>query len=72
MQNLTKLPSKAWVSLLWSQYNKLSEPLKEGFITMAYSMSVETGNRDTNAEIHKLPESVSLVKKVSGAAKENS
>jgi hypothetical protein len=54
MQNLAKLPSKAWVSLLWSQYNKLSEPLKEGFINMAYSMAMETGNKVAGAEIHKM------------------
>jgi hypothetical protein len=71
MQNLTKLPSKAWVSLFWSQYNKLSEPLKEGFITMAYSMAIETGNRSTNTEIHKLTESVSLAKNISATAKED-
>jgi hypothetical protein len=60
MQNLTNLPSKAWVSLLWSQYNKLSEPLKEGFINLAYSMIEEKGNRNDNAETDKLKESVTL------------
>jgi hypothetical protein len=72
MQKLTKAPSKAWVSMFWSQYNKLSEPLKEGFISLAHSMAEETGNWDTNAEIHKLTESVSLAKKVSGTAKGDS
>jgi len=43
MQNLAKLPSKAWVPLLWSQYNKLSEPLKEGFSNLAYSVAKEAG-----------------------------
>jgi len=46
MPNSTKLPSKVWVSLLWSQYNKLSEPLKEGFVNLAYSMAKEAGNTD--------------------------
>jgi hypothetical protein len=53
MRNVTKLPSKAWVSLLWSQYNRLSEPLKDGFINMAYSLAIETCGRDTDAKIHK-------------------
>jgi len=46
MQNLVKTPSKAWVSLLWSQYNRLSEPLKEGFINLAHSLAKEAGNTD--------------------------
>jgi hypothetical protein len=50
MQNLNNLPSKAMVSLLWSQYNKLSEPLKEGFINLAHSMAEETGNQNISAE----------------------
>jgi hypothetical protein len=62
MQNLTKLPPKAWVSLLWSQYNKLSEPLREGFINLVYSMAQEMGNRNINAE------GVSLAQKVSETA----
>jgi len=39
------MPSKAWVSLLWAQYNKLSEPLKEGFFNLAQSMVKETENQ---------------------------
>ena len=58
MQNLTKISSKAMVSLLWSQYNKLSEPLKEGFINLAHSMAEETGNRNINTETNILAEEV--------------
>jgi hypothetical protein len=50
MQNIAKLPSKAWVALLWSQYSKLSEPLKEGFINIVNSIAAETGNNDANTE----------------------
>jgi len=45
MQKRTNMPSKAWVSLLWAQYNKLSEPLKESFINLAQSMAKETENQ---------------------------
>jgi hypothetical protein len=48
MQNLTKLPDKAWVSLLWSKYNLLSEPLKEGFIDLAHKIAEETENQNIN------------------------
>ena len=48
MQNLTDLPDKAWVSLLWSQYNVLSEPLKEGFIDLAHKIAEETENQNIN------------------------
>jgi hypothetical protein len=50
MQNLAELPSKAWVALFWSQYNKLSEPLKEGFINLVNSIAAETGNNGANTE----------------------
>jgi hypothetical protein len=53
MQKLTNLPSKAWISLLWAQYNKLSEPLKEGIVNLAHSMVEETGNQNNNAEANK-------------------
>ena len=56
MQNLSDLPSKVWVSLLWSQYNKLSEPLKEGFINLAHSMAEETVNRNSGTETNLLTE----------------
>jgi len=46
MESLAKLPSKVWVSLLWSQYNRLSEPLKEGFVNLAHSVAKEAGNTD--------------------------
>ena len=64
MQSLSKLPSKAMVSLLWSQYNKLSEPLKEGFINLVKSMAEETGNRNISSETDILAESNTLVQKV--------
>ena len=50
MQNSTNLPEKAWVSLLWSQYNALSEPLKEGYISLAHKVAEETGNGNTSSE----------------------
>jgi hypothetical protein len=53
-EDLAKLPTEVWVPLFWSQYNKLSEPLKEGFINMAYCMAVETGNWNASAEINSL------------------
>jgi hypothetical protein len=49
MQNSTQLPYKAWVYLFWSKYNKLSEPLKEGFINLVHSIAEETVNRNTGA-----------------------
>jgi len=56
MQNLQNLSDKAMVSLLWSQYNKLSEPLKEGFINLAHSMAEETGTRNISTETDLLTE----------------
>jgi len=56
MQNLTNIPSKAMVSLLWAQYNKLSEPLKEGFINLAHSMAEENGNQNISTETNLLTE----------------
>ena len=50
MQERSKMPSKVWVSLLWAQYNKLSEPLKEGFVNLAQSMAKETEGGDTDTE----------------------
>jgi len=58
MQNLANLSSKAWISLLWAQYNKLSEPLKEGVINLAHSLVEETKNQNNNAETYKLTERV--------------
>ena len=48
MQNLTKLPDKAWISLFWSKYTKLSEPLKEVFVNLAHSIAEETENQNIN------------------------
>jgi hypothetical protein len=48
MQNLPKMPDKAWISLLWSQYNLLSEPLKEGLINLAHKIAEETENQNIN------------------------
>jgi len=44
MQNITEVPSPAWVSLLWLQYSKLPEPLKEGFINLAHCIAEEVKN----------------------------
>ncbi|MDR1837443.1 MAG: hypothetical protein LBQ89_07275 [Treponema sp.] len=46
MQERSKTPSEVWVSLLWAQYNKLPEPLKEGFVSLAQSMAKETESGD--------------------------
>jgi hypothetical protein len=70
MQNIAKLPSKAWVALFWSQYSRLSEPLKEGFINLVNSIAAETGNKDANTEILKMSDSVSLAKNASHTKKE--
>jgi len=51
MHNLTNLPSKAWVSLLWSKYKKLSEPLKEGFVNLAHNMAKEAVNQTTDTSV---------------------
>jgi len=50
MLERSKMPSKVWVSLLWAQYNKLSEPLKEGFVSLAQSMAKETEGEDQETE----------------------
>jgi hypothetical protein len=55
MQNLTKLPDKAWISLLWSQYNVLSEPVKEGFINLAHKIAEETNiSAEGNTPVQKV------------------
>jgi len=69
MQNLTKLLDKAWISLLWSQYNVLSEPLKEGFINLAHKIAEETGKQNINLETDISAESNKLVKRVSDTHK---
>ena len=69
MQNLAKSPDKAWISLLWSQYNKLSEPLKEGFINLAHKIAEENGNQNINPETDTLTESNMSVQKVSDTQK---
>jgi len=51
MQNLVNLPYRAWVSLLWSKYNKLSEPLKEGFINLVHSIAEETINQNKGSAV---------------------
>jgi len=51
MEERSKLPSKAWVSLLWAQYNKLPEPLKEGFVSLAQSMAKETESGGVDTEV---------------------
>jgi len=51
MQEKSKMPLTAWVSLLWAQYNKLSEPLKEGFVSLAQSMAKETEGEVVDTKI---------------------
>ena len=41
MHKSSEMSYGAWVSLLWSQYSKLPEPLKEGFVKLTQSMVVE-------------------------------
>ena len=62
MQNVASIPYKVMVSLLWSQYNKLSEPLKEAFISLANSMAEQTGNLDINTETNILDEEVNMTR----------
>ena len=49
MQEKSKIPSEVWVSLLWAQYNKFPEPLKEGFVSLAESLAkdAEGGGAET-------------------------
>ena len=48
MQNLPDISSKAWVSILWSKYNKLSKPLKEGFSALAEQIAEEADKQNPN------------------------
>ena len=50
MQERSKMPSEVWVSLLWAQYNKLPEALKEGFVNLAQSMAKETEVEDMDMD----------------------
>ena len=50
MQERSKMPTEVWVSLLWAQYNKLPEPLKDGFVSLAQSMAKETESGDQDIE----------------------
>jgi hypothetical protein len=50
MQERSKMPSEVWVSLLWAQYSKLPEPLKEGFVSLAQSIAKETENGDAETK----------------------
>jgi len=43
-----RMPSETWVSLLWEQYNKLSEPLKESFVNLAQSLIKEAESQNPN------------------------
>jgi len=56
MQEKSKMPSEVWISLLWAQYNKLPEPLKEGFVSLAQSMAKETESGDTDTETEEAAE----------------
>ena len=50
MQKLSELPSKAWVSLLWSQYNVLSKPLKDGLSGLANQIADEINGQNLDKE----------------------
>ena len=50
MPKLTNIPSEAWVSLLWSQYNRLSEPMKEGFIKLTQGLEKEVKGQDIECQ----------------------
>ena len=56
MPELPDMSSKAWVSLLWSQYNKLSKPLKDGFSGLAQQIAKETDGQNLNPKVHDFPE----------------
>ena len=48
MKERSTMSTDAWVSLLWAQYNKLSEPLKESFANVAQSMMKELECQNPN------------------------
>ena len=50
MHTLPETSSKAWLALLWAQYNKLSQPLKDGFFNLAQSMEKEVKGRNVSVE----------------------
>jgi len=50
MQEKSKMPSEVLVSLLWAQYNKLPEPLKEGFVSLAESLAKEVEGEGAETE----------------------
>ena len=56
MHRLPDITSRAWVSLFWSQYNKLSEPLKKGYIDLAQGVYKEAKRRKIRAVEPTLPE----------------
>ena len=48
MQNLPDISSKAWVALLWSQYNKLSKPLRDSFFGLTLQIAEEADKQNPN------------------------
>jgi hypothetical protein len=64
MQNTSELHFKAWVSRLWAQYSKLSEPLKQGFSNFAQSMVEETENQNSNAKADTSADIITQIQKV--------
>ena len=55
MHKLADLSSKAWVSLLWSQYNMLSKPLKQGFSGLTQRLAEEIDGQNLSKKTHGFP-----------------
>jgi hypothetical protein len=51
MQKSSEMSYRAMISLLWSQYKNLPEPLKEGFINLAQSVAKETEKQNIKSQI---------------------
>ena len=60
MPELPDMSSKAWVSLLWSQYNKLSKPLKDGFADLAEQIAEDTDDQSLKQKAHEFPKKKEL------------
>ena len=61
----SEITAKALVSLLWSQYSKLSEPQKEGFFNLAQSIAKKTTNENISKKELKLLNSEKPAKNIS-------
>jgi len=62
MKERSKMLSETWVSLLWAQYNKLSEPLKESFVNLAQSLMKEAESQNPNTPTKEIFEGEPLNK----------